>query len=121
MLFKLTYYLYPERMLSNVVFPEPEGPKIAVNSPSRNWPLMLFNIVFSRSVNKKYNFKIIVIEKIAINALITNIEIMISVFFLFFIDKYYIQKNFYIMLFIEFCISHISIRIILINMYLSEN
>lgn len=39
-------------MLSKVVFPEPDGPKIAVNSPARNWPLMLFKIVFSRSVDK---------------------------------------------------------------------
>lgn len=40
-------------MLSNVLFPAPDGPIIAVSSPDRKWPLTFLRISFSSETNKK--------------------------------------------------------------------
>lgn len=39
-------YIKPVRILSNVLFPAPEGPMIAVSSPDLNSPETPFSMVF---------------------------------------------------------------------------
>lgn len=45
-------YVYPDSMLRSELFPAPDGPKIALSSPDRNFPLIPLSMPFF-SANKK--------------------------------------------------------------------
>lgn len=46
-------YMKPVRIFNNVLFPAPEGPIMAVNSPDLNSPETPFNMVFLTEKKKK--------------------------------------------------------------------
>lgn len=66
-------HLQPVKMLSNVLFPAPEGPIIAVSSPDLKWPLTFLRMSFSsesREEGKNYHFPSILIVYIFFSAIV---------------------------------------------------